>query len=114
MKLLVLVKQEKLLLNYFVNYIIKKSENLGDVRNVSAKDLDVDLLVFGSPCQSFTRAGKQGGGLKGSDTRSALMWEAVRIMEECKPKWIVWENVPDAISRKTCLTSKIICMSLIA
>jgi len=78
----------------------KESENLGDVRNVSAKDLDVDLLVFGSPCQSFTRAGKQGGGLKGSDTRSALMWEAVRIMEECKPKWIVWENVPDAISRK--------------
>lgn len=75
-------------------------DNLGDVKNVKVKGMDVDLLVFGSPCQSFTRAGKQDGGLKGSNTKSSLMWEAVRIMNECKPKWIVWENVPDAINKK--------------
>lgn len=76
-----------------------KSENLGDIKNVNAAELNVDLLVFGSPCQSFTRQGKMEGGTKGSDTKSALMWEAVRIMEECKPKWIIWENVPDAVNK---------------
>lgn len=75
-------------------------DNLGDVKNIDATKLDVDLLVFGSPCQSFTRGGRNDGGEKGSDTKSSLMWEAVRIMEECKPKWIIWENVPDALSKK--------------
>lgn len=76
------------------------SENLGNIKNVSGVGMNVDLLVFGSPCQSFSRSGKGGGGKKGSDTKSSLMWEAVRIMEECKPKWIIWENVPDAINKK--------------
>lgn len=77
-----------------------KDENLGDIHNVSGKGLDVDLLVFGSPCQSFSRSGKNEGGAKGSKTKSSLMWEAVRVMEECNPKWIIWENVPDAVNKK--------------
>lgn len=75
-------------------------DNLGDIKLVSGENMDVDLLVFGSPCQSFTRSGKGEGGRKGSNTKSSLMWESVRIMQECKPKWIVWENVPDAVSKK--------------
>lgn len=76
------------------------NDNLGDVKNINAKGMDVDLLVFGSPCQSFTRAGSQEGATKKDDSKSSLMWEAVRIMKECKPKWIVWENVPDAINKR--------------
>lgn len=75
-------------------------DNLGDVKLIDATNIDVDLLVFGSPCQSFSRTGKSEGGVKGSNTKSSLMWESVRIMTECNPKWIVWENVPDAISKK--------------
>lgn len=75
-------------------------ENMGDVFDLCAKELEVDLLTFGSPCQSFTRAGKSDGASKGGKTKSSLMWEAVRIINECKPKICVWENVPDAISKK--------------
>lgn len=77
-----------------------ESENLGDVKNINAEKMEVDIVTFGSPCQSFTRAGRGEGGFKGSDTKSALMWEAVRIIEECTPKIVIWENVPDAINKK--------------
>lgn len=74
-------------------------ENLGDIKNVCAKNLDVDLIVYGSPCQSFTKEGNREGGERGKDTKSALMWETVRIVGECTPKYIVWENVPDAVNK---------------
>lgn len=55
---------------------------LGDVRNVSAKDLPkIDLLIGGSPCQGFSFAGKQ---LNFNDSRSALFFEFVRILRECR------------------------------
>lgn len=79
---------------------IPESDNLGDVRHIDSTNLDVDMITFGSPCQSFTRAGKLGGGSKGSNTASSLMWEAIRIMKETNPKWIIWENVPDAINKR--------------
>lgn len=79
---------------------IPESDNLGDVRHADGTNLDVDMITFGSPCQSFTRAGKLGGGSKGSNTASAIMWEAIRIMKETNPKWIIWENVPDAINKR--------------
>src|ERR1039458_10529407 len=51
---------------------------LGDVRNVHASDLPkIDLLLFGSPCQGFSFAGK---GLNFKDQRSVLFFEAVRIL----------------------------------
>lgn len=54
---------------------------LGDVRNVHAKDLPkIDLLIGGSPCQGFSFAGKQ---LNFNDPRSALFFEFVRILNEC-------------------------------
>jgi len=77
-----------------------KEDNLGDIHSVATTNIEVDLLVFGSPCQSFTRGGKNDGGVKGTGTKSSLMWEAVRIMKECNPKWIIWENVPDAVNKK--------------
>lgn len=55
---------------------------LGDVRGVHAKDLPkIDLLIGGSPCQGFSFAGKQ---LNFSDPRSALFFEFVRILKECR------------------------------
>ena len=63
------------------------------------KDIAVDLIMHGSPCQDFSLAGKQAGGDKGSGTRSSLMYETVRIVEKLKPKYVVWENVKNLLSK---------------
>ena len=63
---------------------------LGDVTQVKGSDLpQIDLLIGGSPCQSFSNAGK-GEGFEG---KSGLFWEFVRLLNECKPKYFLLENV---------------------
>lgn len=64
------------------------------------KDVDVDLIMHGSPCQDFSLAGKQAGGDKDSGTRSSLMYETIRIVEKLKPKYVIWENVKNLLSKK--------------
>lgn len=64
------------------------------------KDIQVDLIMHGSPCQDFSLAGKQAGGDEGSGTRSSLMYETIRIVEKLKPKYVVWENVKNLLSKK--------------
>lgn len=73
--------------------------NLGDVTKVNwrgfVRDFGrPDVLVGGSPCQSFSIAGTRTG-LGGA---SGLMWEYVRAVREVRPRWILWENVPGALS----------------
>ena len=53
-----------------------------------------DVVVGGSPCQSFSIAGKREG-LAGA---SGLMFEYIRAVQELMPKWFVWENVPGALT----------------
>jgi DNA (cytosine-5)-methyltransferase 1 len=71
--------------------------NLGDMTkfkewtNVS----NVDLLVGGTPCQSFSVAGLRKGL---DDPRGNLMLTYLAIADKFKPKWIVWENVPGVLS----------------
>lgn len=64
-------------------------KRLGDVKEVSFKGKELDLLIGGSPCQSFSRQGN-GSGFEG---KSGLFWEFVRIMNESKPKKFLLENV---------------------
>lgn len=87
---------------------------LGDVRNVKASDLPkIDLIMGGSPCQSFSFAGKQKGmstkdeqeilslehylDLKSQEYefegQSYLFWEYMRLLNEIKPKYFLLENV---------------------
>ena len=61
---------------------------------------EIDLLFHGSPCQDFSLAGKQAGGDKDSGTRSSLMYETIRIVEKLKPKYVIWENVKNLLSKK--------------
>lgn len=64
---------------------------IGDVRNVSGKDLPkIDLLIAGSPCQSFSFSGKQ---LNFDDPRGKLFFEFIRLLKECEPKYWLLENV---------------------
>lgn len=64
------------------------------------KDIEVDLIMHGSPCQDFSVAGKGAGGDKGSGTRSSLMYETLRIVEKPKPQYVIWENVKNLLSKK--------------
>jgi DNA (cytosine-5)-methyltransferase 1 len=64
------------------------------------KDIEVDLIMHGSPCQDFSLAGKQAGGDIGSGTRSSLMYETIRIVGKLRPKYVIWENVKNLLSEK--------------
>jgi len=64
------------------------------------KDIQVDLIMHGSPCQDFSVAGKNAGGDEGSGTRSSLLYETLRIVEKIRPKYVIWENVKNLLSKK--------------
>ena len=64
---------------------------LGDIKKIKGCDLPkIDFLIGGSPCQGFSFAGKQ---LNFNDPRSKLFFEFVRLLDECKPKYFLLENV---------------------
>ena len=82
------------------NENIEKS--LGDITKIDISKLpeDIDLLTHGSPCTSFSLAGKQAGGDEGSGTPSSLLWYSVEIIRQKKPKIVMWENVANVLSAK--------------
>ncbi|MCA3377554.1 MAG: DNA cytosine methyltransferase [Roseomonas sp.] len=55
----------------------------------------IDLLVGGTPCQSFSIAGLRGGL---ADDRGNLALEFLRLADRTRPRWLVWENVPGVLS----------------
>lgn len=68
----------------------------GDFTTIGADDYGaIDLLVGGTPCQSFSIAGLRGGL---DDDRGNLALEFLRLAERKRPKWLVWENVPGVLS----------------
>lgn len=64
------------------------------------KDIHIDMIFHSSPCQDFSVAGKGQGGDEGSGTRSSLMHETKRIVAKTHPKYVIWENVKGALSKK--------------
>ncbi len=71
--------------------------NLGDLRGINGADFrgKSDVLVGGTPCQSFSVAGLRRGL---EDERGNLALEFVRIADEIDPTFVVWENVPGVLS----------------
>jgi DNA (cytosine-5)-methyltransferase 1 len=73
--------------------------NLGDMTTINqnpiADERPIDLLVGGTPCQSFSVAGLRKGL---ADPRGNLMLTFLSIADKLRPKWIVWENVPGVLS----------------
>ena len=68
----------------------------GDFTTIQAGDYGaIDLLVGGTPCQSFSIAGLRGGM---ADERGNLALEYLRLAERLRPRWLVWENVPGVLS----------------
>ncbi len=64
---------------------------LGDVKNWKGWDLPkIDLVIGGSPCQGFSISGNK---LNFDDPRSKLFFEFVKVIQEYKPKYFMFENV---------------------
>lgn len=91
---------------------IKATHNLVNIQQVRGWDLEISqtedytyLMTYSFPCQDLSRAGKGKGMAKDSGTRSGMLWEVERILEECHelgqmPKVLLMENVPDVIGTK--------------
>jgi len=68
----------------------------GDFTTIKGDEYEpIDLLVGGTPCQSFSIAGLRGGL---DDDRGNLALEFLRLAQRTRPKWLVWENVPGVLS----------------
>lgn len=89
---------------YSLIHDVPESMNLQDVTKISGSDIldDVDLITYGFPCQDISNAGKQKGFTdeNGERTRSGLFFEALRIIEDYKPKFAIAENVKALTSKK--------------
>lgn len=88
---------------------IKATHNLVNIQQAKASDFNIVdkddftyILTYSFPCQDLSKAGLGKGMEKGSGTRSGMLWEVERILEECLeggalPQVLLMENVPDVI-----------------
>lgn len=90
--------------SYAAIHNVDESMNLGDITKVDEKALpkDIDLITYGFPCQDISLAGKQKGLFNddGTQTRSGLFFDALRLIEETKPKIAIAENVKNLVGKK--------------
>lgn len=91
----------KAIKSYCAIHNVTQKDNLDDITKIDIKSLDteVDLIVGGSPCQDFSVSGYKAGADEGSGTRSSLMWNQIAIVEHCKPKYVIWENVKGVLQQ---------------
>lgn len=68
---------------------------VGLAARLAGTDRHIDLLVGGTPCQSFSVAGLRGGL---ADERGNLALEFARLAQALRPRWVLWENVPGVLS----------------
>lgn len=84
---------------YSILHNISEDKNLHDVNLVDGTKLGkIDLVSYGFPCQDISLAGHQRGVY--GDTRSALVWQAHRIIRETMPEIAICENVKNLTSKK--------------
>ena len=71
--------------------------DVGDMTNLEAFNgfTDLDVLIGGTPCQSFSIAGLRDGM---ADPRGNLALTYLAIADRLRPRWLVWENVPGVLS----------------
>lgn len=78
-----------------INYRRKDLVNLGDFTQPDPPPAAVDVLVGGTPCQSFSAAGQRGGL---DDPRGDLALQFAELAVRVGARWVVWENVPGVLS----------------
>lgn len=86
--------------SYCAIHNVDESLNLGDISKVNLNSIpDCDLITYGFPCTDISIAGKQQGIIEG-ETRSGLLYEALKIIKHKKPKYAIAENVKNLIGKK--------------
>ena len=88
---------------YALIHNTSEDKNLKDVTQIDTSTLpkDIDLITYGFPCQDISLAGKQKGlEDENGKTRSGLVFDALRIIGDCKPKYAVCENVKNLTGKK--------------
>lgn len=91
---------DKYALQAYYSLHSKEIPNLGDISKLKVEDIPKhDLFTYSFPCQDISVAGKQAGIEKGQ-TRSGLLYECERIIEHCKPKYLLMENVKNLVGKK--------------
>ena len=102
--------------SYSAIHGVPESMNLGDITKVDEKQLPkgIDLITYGFPCQDISLAGKQKGLFNedGTQTRSGLFFEALRIIEETQPRVAIAENVKNLTGKKFASQFQIVLESL--
>lgn len=80
-----------------LNHHYPNTPNLGDMNEIDGTKYNgsVDLICGGTPCQSFSVAGLRKGM---SDPRGNLALVFLRLVDQIRPTWVVWENVPGVLS----------------
>ena len=90
--------------SYCAIHGVPESMNLGDITKIDEKALpkDIDLITYGFPCQDISLAGKQKGMFNddGTQTRSGLFFEALRVIETTQPRVAIAENVKNLTGKK--------------
>ena len=90
--------------SYCAIHGVDESMNLGDITKIDEKALpkDIDLITYGFPCQDISLAGKQKGLFNddGTQTRSGLFFEALRVIETTQPRVAIAENVKNLTGKK--------------
>ena len=77
-----------------------KVNNLGDISKIKVEDIPQhDLFTYSFPCQDISVAGKINGIIKGQ-TRSGLLYECEKVIEYCRPKYLLLENVKNLVGKK--------------
>jgi len=91
------LREAKLADMHLANQLI---HNYGDIRYIVPKELpDFDFFTYSFPCQDISVAGYQNGFGNNTGTRSSLLWECCKIIEEKRPKFLMMENVKNLIGR---------------
>ena len=102
--------------SYCAIHDVDESKNLGDITKIDEKLLpkDIDLVTYGFPCQDISISGKMRGLFNedGTQTRSGLFFEALRIIKETQPRVAIAENVKNLTSKKFTEQFKIVLDSL--
>ena len=87
--------------SYCAIHDVDDSKNLGDITQVDIKSLSkCTLITHGSPCQDFSSLGLEKGADEDKETRSSLIWNSVKIIQQCNPKFVIWENVENVLNKK--------------
>lgn len=90
--------------SYCAVHSVDESMNLGDITKIDESTVpnDIDLITYGFPCQDISLGGKQKGlyNEDGTQTRSGLFFEALRIIEETQPRIAIAENVKNLTSKR--------------